>query len=107
MALTGAHTNDLAGCCDFEALGGAAMGFQLLLWLSRISWHCWNLSTIFYAKPNGYAGCAACCGLGFATGAPFFGASSATRTLPSMRGIVSICPCSPISPSLRVIFARP
>src|SRR5713226_7001572 len=35
------------------------------------------------------AGCAACCELGFATGAPFLGASSATKTLPSMRGMVS------------------
>src|SRR5690242_14503475 len=42
-----------------------------------------------------------------ATLAPFFGAKSATRTLPSMRGIVSIWQCSPISPRRRVILARP
>src|ERR1700730_5010800 len=108
MALAGVHANDLAGRSDLEALGGAAMRFQFLLWLSRISRHCWILSKKFVcAKPNVQAGCAACCGLGLATGTPFLGASSATRTLPSMRGIVSIWPCSPISPSRRVILARP
>ena len=37
--------------------------------------------------------------LGFATETPFFGASRATRTLPSMRGIVSIWHWSAISTS--------
>jgi len=45
MALAGMRADDLAGPRKLEALGGAAMRFQLLLWLSRISGHCGNLST--------------------------------------------------------------
>jgi hypothetical protein len=52
MAFAGMRANDFAGPRKLEALGGAAMRFQLLLWLSRISGHCWNLSKKFYAKPN-------------------------------------------------------
>src|ERR1700731_1008702 len=47
------------------------------------------------------------CPAGLATLTPFFGASKATRTLPSMRGMVSIWPWSPISMSRRFILARP
>src|SRR4029077_10554946 len=50
--------------------------------------------------------CACAVGRGAAP-APFFGAKSATKTLPSMRGGVSIWPCSPISANSRVILARP
>jgi hypothetical protein len=107
MAFAGMRADNFAGPRKFKALGGAAMRFQFFLWLSRVSWHCRNLSTKFYTEPNLQAGCAACCGLGFATGAPFLGASSATKTFPSMRGIVSIWPKSPISLSRRVILARP
>ncbi len=39
MALAGVHANDFAGRCNLETLGGAAMRFQFLLWLSRISRH--------------------------------------------------------------------
>src|ERR1700730_2072450 len=34
-----------------------------------------------------YCTCCAVCATGLATGTPFFGASSATKTLPSIRGI--------------------
>jgi hypothetical protein len=130
MTLARMGAPDFAGRGDFETLGGAAMCFQFLFWLRGISWHCKNplllacglpahriSHTLHLAKLGRsnaapllrkfYAGCAACCELGFAAGAPFLGASSATRTLPSMRGMVSIWPCSPISPSKRVILARP
>jgi hypothetical protein len=39
MALAGVHANDLAGRGNLEALGGAAMRFEFLLWLRRISRH--------------------------------------------------------------------
>src|SRR5260370_16606383 len=44
MAFAGMRADDLGGRREFDALGGAAMRFQLLLWLGRISWHCRNLS---------------------------------------------------------------
>jgi hypothetical protein len=44
MAFAGMRANDFAGRREFEALGGAAMRFQLLFWFGRISRHCWNLS---------------------------------------------------------------
>jgi len=47
MAFAGMRADDLAGRRELEALGGAAMRFQLLLWLGRISWHCRNLSKKF------------------------------------------------------------
>src|SRR5467141_2454901 len=47
------------------------------------------------------------CPAGLATLTPFFGASNATKTFPSMRGMVSIWPWSPISMSKRFILARP
>src|SRR6266851_9159331 len=47
------------------------------------------------------------CPAGLATLTPFFGASKATKTFPSMRGMVSIWPWSPISMSRRFILARP
>src|SRR5262245_51904807 len=54
-------------------------------------------------------GALAVCGAAGFAGAPepFFGASRATRTLPSILGIVSIWQESAISPSNRVILARP
>jgi len=39
MAFAGMRAHDLSACCDFETLGGAAMGFQFLFWFLRISWH--------------------------------------------------------------------
>jgi len=42
MAFAGMGAHDFAGRCDFETLGGAAMRFQFLFWLCRISWHCKN-----------------------------------------------------------------
>src|SRR5260370_20862486 len=61
-------------------------------------------------RTAGYCDCWALddvCPAGLATLTPFFGASKATRTLPSMRGMVSIWPWSPISISKRFILARP
>src|SRR5882762_9562550 len=39
MAFAGMRAHDFSACGDFETLGGAAMGFQFLFWLLRISWH--------------------------------------------------------------------
>src|SRR5512136_2252901 len=87
------HAQDLARCGDLEALGRAAvrLEFQLLGLLLR------HAPESFRSQLSAAA----------ALVAPFFGASNATRTLPSMRGGVSINACSPISPSSRCIFARP
>src|SRR6266700_5574565 len=61
--------------------------------LTTAYWACWALDDCWLA--------------GLATLTPFFGANNATRTLPSMRGMVSIWPWSPISMSKRFILARP
>ena len=50
VAFAGMRANNLAGPGKFKALGGAAMRFQLFLWLRRISWHCRNLSTKFLCE---------------------------------------------------------
>src|SRR5712671_3516575 len=39
MTLAGMGAHDFSACGDFETLGGAAMGFQFLFWLLRISRH--------------------------------------------------------------------
>src|SRR5260370_12853579 len=61
-------------------------------------------------RTAGYCDCWALddvCPAGLATLTPFFGASNATKTVPSMRGMGSICPWSPISLIKRFICARP
>jgi hypothetical protein len=88
-------------------------GFEAFLGIAKSSLHtatpCLeseSQNSIDFGLP--YEACWAGCCAGLAgAGVPFFGASSATNTLPSMRGIVSICPYSVISPNSRVIFARP
>src|SRR5215475_11076600 len=42
VALARVRANDLAGRSDLEALRGAAMSLQLLLWLRCVAWHCFN-----------------------------------------------------------------
>ena len=95
--------------CVFNFL----FGFEAFLGIAKSSLHT-ATPCLESESPNSidvrlpYEACCAGCCAGFAgAGAPFFGASNATNTLPSMRGIVSICPYSVISPNSRVIFARP
>src|SRR5712672_843553 len=52
MAFAGMGAHDFSACGDFETLGGAAMGFQFLFWLLRISWHYKNPLLIACGLPR-------------------------------------------------------
>src|SRR5215470_7496538 len=104
------HAQDFSGGRDLEALLRAPVRLQFLFRFHRIAWHCSRILSVRTESScietlRRYALCCAGALLRGAAPVPFFGASSATRTFPSIRGGVSICPCSPISPSKRVIFA--
>jgi hypothetical protein len=122
VTLARMHSQNFPGGRDLKTLLRAAVSLQFHFWFRAIPRHCGKSSLLFFN--NFYQLAEQSSSLlnidqthfhrarfadqaGFATGAPFLGASSATRTLPSMRGMVSIWPCSPISPSKRVILARP
>jgi hypothetical protein len=115
MALPRMHAKNFSGGGDLEALLSAPVGFQLHLGLGTIPWHflnplainsfviCAVVSCLRYCDCCALAGCPA----GLLAGTPFLGANNATKTFPSIRGMVSTWPLSPTSPSKRVILARP
>src|SRR5712675_1448324 len=51
MTLAGMGAHDFSACGDFETLGGAAMCFQFLFWLLRISRHYKNPLCVLTGSP--------------------------------------------------------